>query len=82
MKLAFFYYYTLYLWHIGGLAHLARVLAWQARGDRFESGILHKIETQVEKLEFFYAYILILNKKIFQFIQFLMQFSIRITNPL
>ena len=25
----------------GGLAHLARVLAWQARGDRFESGILH-----------------------------------------
>ena len=29
---------------VGGLAHLARVLAWQARGDRFESGILH--ETQ------------------------------------
>ena len=28
--------------NIGGLAHLARVLAWQARGDRFESGILHK----------------------------------------
>jgi hypothetical protein len=27
---------------LGGLAHLARVLAWQARGDRFESGILHK----------------------------------------
>ena len=27
----------------GGLAHLARVLAWQARGDRFESGILHII---------------------------------------
>ncbi len=26
----------------GGLAHLARALAWQARGDRFESGILHK----------------------------------------
>ena len=26
---------------IGGLAHLARALAWQARGDRFESGILH-----------------------------------------
>jgi hypothetical protein len=25
----------------GGLAHLARALAWQARGDRFESGILH-----------------------------------------
>jgi hypothetical protein len=28
--------------NIGGLAHLARALAWQARGDRFESGILHK----------------------------------------
>ena len=32
----------LYLRHSGGLAHLARALAWQARGDRFESGILHK----------------------------------------
>ncbi len=27
---------------IGGLAHLARALAWQARGDEFESRILHK----------------------------------------
>ena len=26
----------------GGLAQLARALAWQARGHRFESGILHK----------------------------------------
>jgi hypothetical protein len=26
---------------IGGLAHLARALAWQARGGRFESDILH-----------------------------------------
>ena len=25
----------------GGLAHLARALAWQARGGRFESDILH-----------------------------------------
>ena len=25
----------------GGLAQLARVLAWQARGHRFESDILH-----------------------------------------
>ena len=25
----------------GGLAHLARALAWHARGDQFESGILH-----------------------------------------
>lgn len=29
----------------GGLAHLARALAWQARGDRFESGILHNKKT-------------------------------------
>ena len=28
----------------GELAHLARALAWQARGDRFESGILHNIK--------------------------------------
>jgi hypothetical protein len=27
---------------IGGLAQLARVLAWHARGHRFESDILHK----------------------------------------
>lgn len=27
---------------LGGLAHLARALAWQARGNRFDSGILHK----------------------------------------
>ena len=26
----------------GGLAQLARALAWHARGHRFESGILHK----------------------------------------
>ena len=26
----------------GGLAHLARALAWHARGDQFESGILHQ----------------------------------------
>jgi hypothetical protein len=26
----------------GGLAHLARALAWHARGDRFESDILHE----------------------------------------
>ena len=31
----------LYLRIIGGLAHLARALAWQARGGRFESDILH-----------------------------------------
>ena len=27
---------------IGGLAHLARARHWQCRGDRFESGNLHK----------------------------------------
>ncbi len=27
---------------IGGLAHLARALAWHARGGRFESDILHQ----------------------------------------
>jgi hypothetical protein len=33
----------LYLRHqAGGLAHLARALAWQARGGRFESDILHE----------------------------------------
>jgi hypothetical protein len=32
--------------HSGGLAHLARALAWQARGGRFESDILHIIKTQ------------------------------------
>ena len=26
----------------GGLAHLARALAWHARGNRFDSDILHK----------------------------------------
>ncbi len=31
----------LYLQNFGGLAHLARALAWQARGGRFESDILH-----------------------------------------
>ena len=27
--------------NIGGLAQLARALAWHARGHRFDSGILH-----------------------------------------
>ena len=27
--------------HQGELAHLARALAWHARGNRFDSGILH-----------------------------------------
>ncbi len=32
-----------YLQPIGELAHLARALAWHARGNRFDSGILHQI---------------------------------------
>ena len=35
----------------GGLAHLARALAWQARGDRFESGILHKIKLKSQLMK-------------------------------
>src|SRR6188768_4296503 len=34
-------------WHLGGLAQLARALAWHARGHRFDSGILHKKATHV-----------------------------------
>lgn len=39
----------------GGLAHLARALAWQARGGRFESGILHH-NTKAAPTAAFYAY--------------------------
>ena len=38
----------------GGLAQLARVLAWHARGHRFDSDILHKADnTKVEVLSAF-----------------------------
>ena len=37
----------------GGLAQLARALAWHARGHRFDSDILHKEVTNVGYL-FFY----------------------------
>ncbi len=40
-------YLTLFVYTFGGLAHLARALRWQRRGDRFEPDILHKIETLV-----------------------------------
>jgi hypothetical protein len=33
----------------GGLAQLARALAWHARGHRFDSGILHKKSLPVGK---------------------------------
>lgn len=36
-------YLTLFVYTFGGLAHLARALRWQRRGDRFESDILHNI---------------------------------------
>ena len=42
----------------GGLAHLARALAWQARGDRFESGILHKKKALQSEVLFLFLYIL------------------------
>ena len=42
---------------IGGLAHLARALAWQARGGRFESDILHKDSTLLG-LFYFHPYVL------------------------
>ena len=42
LEFAYYFNKTLYLRpRLGGLAHLARVLAWQARGGRFESDILH-----------------------------------------
>ncbi len=37
----------------GGLAHLARALAWQARGNRFDSGILHKKTVAIDGFFYF-----------------------------
>ena len=45
----------LYLPANGGLAHLARALAWQARGDRFESGILHTNRKHLKVFAVFYC---------------------------
>ena len=39
----------------GGLAHLARALAWQARGNRFDSGILHKQYQALQRCEAFFV---------------------------
>ena len=33
--------------HIGALAHLARALDWQSKGDRFESDILHRLRISI-----------------------------------
>jgi len=44
----------IYLPPQGGLAHLARALAWHARGDRFDSGILHK--KRLLKGSFFFVF--------------------------
>ena len=41
---------------IGGLAHLARALAWHARGGRFESDILHKLKHRRYQSSFFMTY--------------------------
>jgi hypothetical protein len=38
--------------HYGGLAQLARALAWQARGQRFDSAILHKASEKSEAFVF------------------------------
>ena len=32
--------------HLGALAHLARALDWQSKGDRFESDMLHSTYLQ------------------------------------
>ena len=37
----------------GGVAHLARALAWHARGSRFKSDHLHFKDDGVEKRRFF-----------------------------
>ncbi len=41
MKIKLLINYAIFAEEFGGLAHLARALAWQARGGRFESDILH-----------------------------------------
>jgi hypothetical protein len=41
MKIKLLIKYVIFAEEFGGLAHLARALAWQARGGRFESDILH-----------------------------------------
>ena len=48
----------------GGLAQLARALAWHARGHRFESGILHKIRSDHLDRAFFVILAAVLNNKI------------------
>ena len=41
--LSFTFLRAFYDFHTGGLAQLARALAWHARGQRFESVILHTV---------------------------------------
>jgi hypothetical protein len=47
----------------GGLAHLARALAWQARGGRFESDILHKKTQLFKELRFLLSICKIISMK-------------------
>ena len=42
---------------IGALAHLARALDWQSKGDRFESDMLHKPHFKSGILSFYSHYI-------------------------
>ncbi len=39
--MSFFFFLCALVYQLGGLAQLARALAWHARGHRFDSGILH-----------------------------------------
>ncbi len=41
--------YDIFATRYGGLAQLARALAWHARGHRFDSDILHLIKKALQK---------------------------------
>ena len=45
MPLDYYYYLCRRFPPTGVLAHLARALDWQSKGDRFESDILHNTKT-------------------------------------
>ena len=51
------YIFLIYLQPNGGLAHLARALAWQARGNRFDSGILHKTFKPYSNVRLFFVFL-------------------------
>ncbi len=51
---------SIFVPQFGGLAHLARALAWQARGGRFESDILHIRPSRLFRGGFFIFLFLVL----------------------